>query len=58
MDSITIDVSALPESAIGLGSLVEVIGPNRTLDDIAEEAGTISYEILTQLGNRYHRQYR
>ncbi|MBB4569042.1 alanine racemase [Rhizobium leucaenae] len=58
MDSITIDISALPEGAIRLGSLVEVIGPNRTLEDVAREAGTISYEILTGLGHRYHRQYR
>nr|WP_245307473.1 alanine racemase [Rhizobium altiplani] len=58
MDSITIDISALPDGTIRLGSLVEVIGPNRTLEDVASEAGTISYEILTGLGHRYHRQYR
>ncbi|MDL2410226.1 alanine racemase [Rhizobium calliandrae] len=58
MDSITIDVSALPEGAIGIGSLVEVLGPNRTLEDVAREAGTICYEILANLGRRYHRQYR
>lgn len=57
MDSITIDISALPDGTIRLGSLVEVIGPNRTLEDVASEAGTISYEILTSLGHRYHRQY-
>ncbi|QFY64022.1 alanine racemase (plasmid) [Rhizobium grahamii] len=58
MDSITIDISALPEGAIGLGSLVELLGPNQTLEDVARDAGTISYEILTALGHRYHRQYR
>ncbi|MBO9195418.1 alanine racemase [Rhizobium sp. 16-449-1b] len=58
MDSITIDITALPEGTIGLGSLVEVIGPNHTLEEVAREAGTISYEILTGLGHRYHRQYR
>lgn len=36
---------------------VEVIGPNRTPDDIAAEAGTIGYEILTSLGRRYQRVY-
>ncbi|MEI3854600.1 MULTISPECIES: alanine racemase [unclassified Ensifer] len=58
MDSITIDISALPEACLHLGSLVEVLGPNQTLEDIARDAGTISYEILTGLGQRYERQYR
>jgi alanine racemase len=58
MDSIIIDVSALPKDSLTLGSLVQVIGENQTLEDIAEAAGTISYEILTGLGHRYQRSYR
>lgn len=58
MDSITVDVSGLPEGTLTLGSLVEVIGPHQTLEDIARDAGTIPYEIVTGLGHRYHRQYR
>ncbi|WP_416797648.1 alanine racemase [Ciceribacter azotifigens] len=58
MDSIIVDVSTLPEDRLRLGSLVEVLGPNQTLEDIARDAGTISYEILTGLGQRYERQYR
>lgn len=57
MDSITVDATALPEGTLRLGSLVEVIGPNQTLEAVAEAAGTISYEILTSLGHRYRRQY-
>lgn len=57
MDSMTIDISSLPADAIGLGSLVELIGADQSLEDIARDAGTISYEILTGLGQRYHRQY-
>lgn len=57
MDSIIIDISALPEGALDLGSLVEVIGPNQSLDEVAHAAGTISYEILTSLGGRYRRRY-
>jgi alanine racemase len=53
----TIDISSLAEDALGLGSLVELIGQHQTLEDIARDAGTISYEILTGLGQRYHRQY-
>jgi len=41
-----------------LGSLVEVLGPHQALEDLARDAGTISYEILTGFGDRYHRQYR
>lgn len=58
MDSITIDISALPEGRLRLGSLVEIIGPHQTLEDLARDAGTISYEILTSLGRRYQREYR
>lgn len=58
MDSITIDISALPDGRLHLGSLVEVLGSNQALEDIARDAGTISYEILTGLGQRYERQYR
>lgn len=58
MDSTTIDISALPEDRLHLGSLVEVLGPSQTLEDIARDAGTIAYEILTGLGQRYERQYR
>ena len=57
MDSVTIDISALPEGRLVLGSLVEVLGPHQTLEDVARDAGTISYEILTSLGRRYARRY-
>ncbi len=58
MDSMTVDIGALPSGALVLGSLVEVIGPHQTLEAIAADAGTIAYEILTSLGDRYHREYR
>ena len=35
-----------------------MIGPENTPDDLAARAGTIGYEILTALGNRYRREYR
>ncbi len=57
MDSIVIDVSALPAGALGTGDLVEVIGDGQTIDDVAGLAGTIGYEILTGLGNRFHRRW-
>ncbi|MCW2246340.1 alanine racemase [Azospirillum fermentarium] len=57
MDLITVDVSGLADGAVVPGKLVELIGPNRPVDTVAEEAGTIGYEILTSLGRRYHRDY-
>jgi alanine racemase len=57
MDSISIDITALPEGTLTHGSLVQIIGPDQSLEDIAEDAGTIAYEILTGLGHRYRRTY-
>lgn len=57
MDSITVDISDLPEGRLQCGSLVEVLGPHQSLEDVARDAGTIAYEILTGLGRRYERQY-
>ncbi|HYD70386.1 alanine racemase [Azospirillum sp.] len=57
MDLITVDITALPDGAVAPGMLVELIGPNRTVDTVAEQAGTIGYEVLTSLGPRYHRVY-
>jgi len=57
MDFVTIDVTDILEKDLFLGQSVEVIGPNATLDKIANLAGTNAYEILTMLGNRYNRVY-
>jgi alanine racemase len=58
MDSIVIDISALPAGTLGAGDTVELIGAHQTVDDLATQAGTIGYEILTGLGNRFHRNCR
>lgn len=55
MDLVTADVSAVPEALLRVGDWAEVIGPSRDVDQVAAEAGTIGYEILTRLGRRYHR---
>ena len=57
MDLITVDVTEAPEAAVFPGALVELLGGRNTVDDAAAAAGTISYEILTSLGKRYHREY-
>ncbi|MDA0703803.1 MAG: alanine racemase [Proteobacteria bacterium] len=57
MDLITLDVSEVPAEVAHPGAEVEIIGPNQTIDQVAERAGTIPYEILTSLGQRYSRTY-
>jgi alanine racemase len=57
MDSTSIDVSGLPEDRVRPGTLVEVIGPDNSIDAVAAAAGTIPNELLTHLGRRYHRTY-
>lgn len=56
MDLTAIDVTGLP-SEVRPGDPVEVIGPTIPLDEVARRAGTISYEVLTALGRRYHRSF-
>ncbi len=58
MDSMTVDVTDLPEALVRPGTLVDVIGHHNPIDAVAAAAGTISYELLTGLGQRYHRVYR
>src|SRR5690606_28572883 len=55
MDSLTIDISDLSDSALAEGDFVEMIGPSQSLATVALEAGTIAYEMLTRLGPRHAR---
>ncbi len=71
MDLLAIDITHLPDAlaakiapAAEASSqpardcpLVELIGPHSRIDDVAAAAGTISYELLTRIGNRYKRHY-
>lgn len=57
MDSITLDVTALAEGALQPGDAVELIGPHQSLDQVAHDADTIAYEVLTRLGRRFARTY-
>jgi alanine racemase len=52
MDLLTIDVTDLPDTPTKL----TLIGPQQSLDDLAQSANTIGYEVLTQLGGRYNRK--
>jgi alanine racemase len=57
MDSLTLDITALPADMLKPGDFVELLGAHQSIDDVAAAAGTIGYEILTSLGGRYRRRY-
>ncbi|ALK97509.1 alanine racemase [Massilia sp. WF1] len=57
MDSITLDVSGIDEARVAPGQEIELLGSHQTVDEVAREAGTIGYEVLTRLGGRFHRRY-
>ncbi|SPJ23989.1 alanine racemase [Palleronia abyssalis] len=53
MDLLTVDIGHLdtvPDS-------LDILGTEQSVDDLAEAAGTIGYEVLTSLGVRYRRTY-
>ena len=54
MDLIGVDVSHLSS----VPDRLTVLGPDQTVDAAADAAGTIGYEILTSLGQRYARLYK
>ncbi len=58
MDLIVVDVGHLPPGAVEPGTAVELLGPNRPVDEVAASTGTIANELLTGLSLRYHRIYR
>lgn len=53
MDLITVDITDLAEDV----ETLQLLGPHQTVDQLADCAGTIGYEILTSLGPRYSRTY-
>jgi alanine racemase len=54
MDMITVDITDLPE----IPRELDILGPNQSVDALADVAGTIGYELLTALGHRYTRRYQ
>ncbi|MCG7492866.1 alanine racemase [Thalassobius sp. Cn5-15] len=53
MDLITVDITDLAQEPEAL----QILNAQQTVDDLADIAGTIGYEILTSLGRRYQRRY-
>jgi len=58
MDLICIDVTELADDAVHRGDFATFIGEHIPLEEVAESAGTIGYEILTRLAPRCHLVYR
>ena len=58
MDLFAVDVTSLPEGTVRRGDLATLIGDGMSIDDLAAAMGTIGYELLTNLGRRYHRVYK
>jgi alanine racemase len=54
MDMLMIDVTGL---GVKSGEKVEIFGPNISVAELAEKAGTIPYEILTGISQRVKRVY-
>jgi alanine racemase len=54
MDLITVDITHLPE----VPRTLDILGPQQTVDELADFAGTIGYDILTGIGPRYSRRYQ
>lgn len=55
MDLMVADVTEI--EGVARGDSAELFGPNILIDDLADAAGTIGYELLTSLGRRYARTY-
>jgi alanine racemase len=58
MDLIIIDVTGASSGEVGRGAPVTLIGDGLDIDEVGARAGTIGYEILTDLGHRYARTYK
>ena len=58
MDITTVDVTDIPESILWKAESVCVLGDHYTLAQMAQDANTNPYEILTGLGQRPHRLYQ
>jgi len=57
MDLVIVDITELGADLPSPGEAAEVLGPTVSVDDQADAAGTIGYEVLTSLKGRYSRHY-
>ena len=58
MDLMAVDITDLPPNVARRGHMATLIGEGITVDEVAHHFGTIGYEVLTSLGQRYARLYK
>jgi len=58
MDTIIVDITELGPDVPNPGEMIEILGPNISIDDLGDASATIGYEILTSMTGRYNRFYR
>lgn len=58
MDSHALDITALPDDACAVGSMVDLLGGPVDMDAAIKATGLSGYELLTLLGRRYNRVYK
>jgi alanine racemase len=58
MDLMAVDVTDLPANAVRRDDMATLIGEGLSLEQVAAQAGTISYEVLSNLGRRFHRVWK
>lgn len=63
MDTVIFDITDVDDTSVTIkgktvdSEIIELLGERQTIDDLAAVTGTIGYEILTSLGNRFQRAY-
>jgi len=58
MDLIAVDVTDMPGALPKRGDYVTLIGGSIDIDQVGQWSRTISYDVLTRLGRRYHRVWK
>ena len=57
MDSLVLDITKVPQEDVSVGDWATLIGGGVDWDELADAAGTISYELMTRIGPRVDRKY-
>jgi alanine racemase len=58
MDMLAVDITGVPDNAVKRGDFITLIGDQITLDEFAAWSRTITYDVLTRFGQRYHRVWK
>jgi alanine racemase len=58
MDLMAVDITDVTERPVRRGDFAWIIGEDIDVDELANWGRTISYDVLTRLGHRYHRVWK